>query len=100
MPGKTSHRNTPQRRARSKEYNSAEHRRRRAAGQREVDAGRAHCWRCGGRLTPGQPWHLGHDDYDRSIYRGPEHPHCNTSAAATKGNTDRYHPQRTTALRW
>lgn len=33
------------------------------------------CWRCGGPITPGQPWDLGHDDHDRTITRGPEHRH-------------------------
>ena len=31
------------------------------------------CWRCGGWVDPAQPWDLGHDDHDRSVYRGPEH---------------------------
>lgn len=51
----------------------------------------APCWRCGypmyyqdrGRL------HLGHDDHDRSVYRGLEHARCNTSAGATQGNLAR-----------
>lgn len=46
-----------------------------------MDAGHVvHCWRC---LTPIDPtnWHLGHDDDDRRITRGPEHPACNLSAA-------------------
>ena len=33
------------------------------------------CWRCGDPITG--PFDLGHDDHDRSIYRGPEHPACN-----------------------
>lgn len=31
------------------------------------------CWRCGLWVDPDSPWELGHDDHDRSIYRGPEH---------------------------
>lgn len=44
-----------------------------------VDKGDAHCWRCGAWLDPDQPWHLGHDDHDRSKYRGPECVPCNTA---------------------
>jgi hypothetical protein len=28
-------------------------------------------------ILPGQDWDLGHDDYDRSRYTGPEHRRCN-----------------------
>jgi hypothetical protein len=24
-------------------------------------------------ILAGEPWHLGHDDYDRSKWKGPEH---------------------------
>ena len=46
-----------------------------------VAAGRATCWRCGLPIPPNTPWHLGHDDHDRAITRGPEHAYCNLSAA-------------------
>ena len=49
-----------------------------------VASGRAVCWRCGLVILPGSSWDLGHDDHNRSIYRGPEHRHCNRSAAARK----------------
>jgi hypothetical protein len=49
-----------------------------------VNAGEAYCWRCGGWIDPTQPWDLGHDDHDRTIYRGPEHPACNR---ATNGRS-------------
>ena len=75
---------------RVREYNSPEHRQGRKAGQRLIDSGQAHCWRCGAHLPPGGPWHLGHDDNDRTVYRGPECPPCNLSAAARKGNAIRY----------
>ncbi|MBK6556280.1 MAG: hypothetical protein IPG16_03340 [Comamonadaceae bacterium] len=39
------------------------------------------CWRCGDDIDP-EHWHLGHDDYDRTVYRGPECIPCNT---ATRG---------------
>ena len=76
---------TPADRERRRQYNSAEHRRRRAAGQRQVDAGEGYCWRCGQWIPPGAPWHAGHDDHDRAIYRGIECPSCNVRAAASKG---------------
>ncbi len=38
-----------------------------------VQAGKAICWRCGERISPAMQWDLGHDDNDRTKYRGPEH---------------------------
>lgn len=38
------------------------------------------CWRCGYWVDPAKPWDLGHDDVDRSRYRGPEHRWCNRGA--------------------
>lgn len=71
--------------ARVAQYRSTEHRKRRALAKAEVESGRASCWRCGGPIAPGSRWHLGHDDHDRSVYRGPEHAGCNLKAAARKG---------------
>lgn len=51
----------------------SEHQKERARAKRVVDAGEAYCWRCGGWIDPAMPWDLGHDDHDRSVYRGPEH---------------------------
>jgi hypothetical protein len=51
----------------------------RKAYKRYVDAGVASCWRCGERIDPGTPWHLGHSD-DGSRYEGPEHQRCNLEA--------------------
>lgn len=53
----------------------------RTAWALKVAAGTATCWRCRKPITTGAPFHLGHDDQDRSIIHGPEHPHCNLSAA-------------------
>jgi hypothetical protein len=44
-----------------------------------VAAGVVRCWRCDRLIEPGEPWDLGHDDRDRSKYRGPEHRRCNRS---------------------
>jgi hypothetical protein len=52
-----------------------------------VEAGEVQCWRCGETIPPGQPWDLGHDDDDRSVYQGPEHQGCNRTAAANTANT-------------
>ncbi|BBC53952.1 putative HNH endonuclease [Mycobacterium phage HC] len=46
-----------------------------------VEAGHVDCWRCGERIQPGQQWDLGHDDDDRSRYRGPEHALAKDCAA-------------------
>lgn len=53
-----------------------------------VQRGTVTCWRCGRLIQAGQPWDLGHDDHDRTRYRGPEHTNCNRSAGAqTRGHT-------------
>lgn len=55
----------------------ADHKALRAEWQRRMDAGeRVTCWRCAeqGHTHDVDPnrWDLGHDDNDRSVYRGPE----------------------------
>jgi len=63
---------------------SAHHNRTRADYQRRMDHGQTYtCWRCGDDIDP-EHWHLGHDDHDRTAYRGPECVPCNT---ATRGRT-------------
>ena len=60
----------------------AAHQATRAACQARMDAGEVlACWRCGEPVTAADEWHLGHDDHDRTITRGPEHASCNLSAA-------------------
>jgi hypothetical protein len=49
----------------------------RRAVQRQVEAGLCDCARCGRPIHPTDPWDLGHDDFDRSLYTGPEHRRCN-----------------------
>jgi hypothetical protein len=51
-----------------------------------VATGRVACWRCNRLIRPGERWHLGHDDHDRRIYRGPEHASCNNFASAVLMN--------------
>lgn len=47
-----------------------------------VAEGTVLCWRCHTLIHHDQQWDLGHDDHDRSKYRGPEHVACNR---ATRG---------------
>ena len=61
-----------------------QHRRTRADWAPAVAAGTVRCTRpeCGRLIAAGEPWDLGHDDYDRSITRGPEHANgCNRAVA-------------------
>ena len=59
----------------------ATHDRLRAAYQRRMDAGEHFtCWRCPRPVDPTN-WRLGHDDLDRSKYRGPECTPCNQATS-------------------
>ncbi len=67
----------------------AQHDRIRAAYQRRMDAGETFtCWRCAakGKPHPVDPtnWDLGHDDTDRTRYRGPECPPGNRATASRR----------------
>ena len=55
----------------------ARHQRLRRQLEPLVRAGLVNCARCGERILPGASWDLGHDDVDRSRYRGAEHVRCN-----------------------
>ena len=66
-----------------------DHRQLRKQWERYVNAGGVTCWRCGKTIERRSEWDLGHDDYDRTIYRGPEHRACNR---ATKGR-DQVNPE-------
>ena len=59
----------------------ASHQKERDSWRPLVAAGFVDCWRCERRIEPGEPWHLGHDDHDRTVYRGPEHAACNTATS-------------------
>lgn len=59
----------------------------RAAVAVDVAEGRAVCWRCGKLIAKNAEWDLGHDDNDRSLYKGPEHRRqCNRKAAGQRAN--------------
>ena len=59
------------------------------AWKRKVAAGQlVLCWRCGLPITDPNDVHLGHDDHDRTITRGPEHGRaCNLRAAGKASHT-------------
>ena len=60
----------------------ATHRREREAIVKRINSGQTvTCWRCHEPITDPADMHLGHDDHDRSITRGPEHAACNLQAA-------------------
>jgi hypothetical protein len=61
----------------------ARHKRLRARAKLEVDAGNAHCWRCGKWIDPSQPWDMGHSEElgDPTKYAGPECIPCNRATA-------------------
>lgn len=60
------------------------HKRLRKQYEPKVAAGLITCWRCDQRIAPHQPWDLGHDDDDRSQYRGPEHVACNRATGGRR----------------
>lgn len=61
----------------------AEYKRRMARGEQFT------CWRCGWLIDPAQPWDLGHDDHDRTQYRGPEHRGRECPAGGNRATTGR-----------
>jgi hypothetical protein len=47
---------------------------------KQVATGSVRCARCGGLISPDEPFDLGHSDYDRSLYNGAEHVSCSRGA--------------------
>ena len=60
------------------------HKAKRASWAEVVAQGGVSCWRCGELIAPGDPFDLGHDDIDRTKYRGPEHVQCNRATASRR----------------
>jgi hypothetical protein len=69
-------------------YGSA-HQKRRKREARRVAAGTVVCWRCNQLILPDAAWDLGHDDKDRTVYRGPEHAACNRATASHRPSRKR-----------
>lgn len=69
-----------------------EHKKLRAKLERLVAAGEAVCWRCGLPIHPGEPFDLGHDDHNRSVYRGAEHARCNRATASRRNGAEPLSP--------
>lgn len=66
-----------------------DHKRLRAEyAQRMANGERFRCWRCRKPVNPERPWDLGHDDRDRSLYRGPEHVGCNRATKRRRYRRD------------
>jgi hypothetical protein len=67
----------------------AEHERLRRSWARTVAIGIVACARCGQLISPGEPWDLGHDDYDRTVYTGPSGISATTitTALSTQGRS-------------
>ena len=72
------------------------HKRLRREWARKVERGGVLCARCGLLIAPdGDPWDLGHSDYDRTVYNGPSiavapvQPRTETSPAGSGGTPPR-----------
>lgn len=72
-----------------------DHVKRRAEWAPKVDRGEVDCTRCGKPIAPKGArcpkcgkrscrWDLGHDDFDRSLYNGPEHSCCNRATSGRR----------------
>jgi hypothetical protein len=65
-----------------------------------VARGEVVCARCGRAIALGTPWDMGHSDFDRSVYSGPEHRRCNRSAGARKATALRRRRAQTQQTMW
>lgn len=76
----------------AKGYGAAHEAQRRAWKPRvargEVDCHAVVCLELDRRIAPGSEWHLGHNP-ERTRWTGPEHPLCNTTEGAVRGNAQR-----------
>lgn len=75
----------PRKKTAERGYGAAHEKLRKAWAPR-VATGAVACARCRRRILPGMPWDLGHEDWDRTRYTGPEHASCNRAAGARKTN--------------
>jgi hypothetical protein len=62
----------------------------------QVATGTVECWRCRELIEADAPWDLGHSDYSRDMYMGPEHRACNRGTARRR-NAD---PPTMTIREW
>lgn len=95
LPRRRALRRRDQRSTAERGYGHA-HRKERDRWKPLVNSGGAICWRCRQQIPPAgrgrcpkcgkwhRTWHLGHDDHDRSVYRGPEHLCCNEATAGRR----------------
>lgn len=91
----TARRDTPATQARRRKYNSPEHRAAAAEYKRRRTNGELlQCWRC--QLPILGAVHVGHDDHDTNLIRGPEHATCNLKAAARKGRATQLQARKAT----
>jgi hypothetical protein len=74
-------------------YNWAHQKLRAEYKQRMTNGEQFDCWRCGLWVNPAMPWDLGHDDHDRSVYRGPEHRGRECPAGGNRATTGRRRTQ-------
>ena len=81
-PDHTRARNVARGTATNRGYGAAHRAARADAVARIAAGGHVTCWRCGQPITNANDMHIGHDDRDRRITRGPEHAtKCNLRAA-------------------
>ena len=78
----------------------AAHQRLRREWLPKVERGEVCCAKCGEWIAPGTPWHLGHDDQDRTQYLGPLHRRCNCDTGAFRQRIVQQGQQRAASRDW